>query len=68
MRKPPRDYLNEFRDRRIALEAKATNAGKVQKLIKNEKLSTIEKLSMVKAQADKIEQDALERERMRAAE
>jgi hypothetical protein len=52
MRKPPRDYLSEFREQRIAREAKATNAGKVQKLIKNEKLSTVEKLNLVKAQAD----------------
>ena len=68
MRKPPRDYLSEFRDRRVAREAKTSNAGKVRKLIKNEKLSTVEKLNLVKAQADQIERDALESERLRAAE
>lgn len=59
----PRDYLNEIRDKRVARETKMSNAGRVRQLIKNEKLSNLEKLNMVKTQADKIEQDALQRER-----
>ena len=52
----------------MARETKMSNAGKVRQLLKNEKLSNLEKLNLVNAQADKIEQDALQRERQRAAE
>ena len=45
-----------------------SNAGKAKRIIQNEKLTHLEKLNMVKSQADRIEQDALARERRRAAD
>lgn len=63
-----RDYLSEIRDKRVARESKMSNVGRVRNVIKNEKLSNLEKLNIVKTQADKIEQDALNRERQRAAD
>jgi hypothetical protein len=44
-----------------------SNAGKVQELIGNEKLNNLEKLSLVKTHADRIEQNALSREANRQA-
>ena len=52
----------------MARESKISNVGRVRSVIKNEKLSNLEKLNIVKTQADKIEQDALNRERQRAAD
>ena len=63
VRRGARDYLNEIRDQRVARETKLSNVGKVKQVIKNEKLSNLQKLNMVKTQADKIERDALQRER-----
>lgn len=63
----PRDYLSEIREKRMAREAKMSNAGKVQELIGNEKLNNLEKLSLVKTHADRIEQNALSREANRQA-
>ena len=51
----PRDYLSEIRDKRVARESKISNVGRVRNVIKNEKLSNLEKLNIVKTQADKIE-------------
>ena len=65
---PPRDYLNEIREQRITRESKQNVASRVRGVLKNQKLSNLEKLQMVRDQAERIEKEAMDRERTRPAE
>lgn len=54
--KPPiKDYLKEFREKREIKQAGHTEADKIKIVIKDKKLSKLEKLNMVKQETKKLE-------------